>query len=112
MSTNLIIFSFIFISFIILFILRLTKKGDINIKYALIWLLLFFLLFIGLIIPGFLRYITNLLGFMTVSNMILCLFIAVLVIINISTMVIVSHQDKKIRLLIQEVSLLKKGGKK
>ena len=40
--------------------------------------------------------------------MILSLLIAVLVIINIANTVINSNQDKKIRLLIQEISILKK----
>ena len=111
MTTSLIFISALFIIFIICLILYFIKKDKIKIKYSIIWLLLFFLLLICLLIPGFLDFLTNALGFQTPSNMIFSMLIAVLVIINISLTGIVSSQDKKIRLLIQEVSLLK-GDKK
>lgn len=107
MSFNLILVSSIFSLIVILLILYFLKKNKINIKYALVWLLLFGFLFISIIIPGFLEWITNLLGFQVSSNMILSIIIGLLVIINISLTTIVSSQDKKIRLLIQEVSIIK-----
>lgn len=107
MSGKLIFWACLFIFIIILFILYYIKKDKINIKYSVIWFLLFGLLFIFLIIPGFLQKITKLLGFDLGSNMIFSLLIGVLVIINIYFTSIISSQDKKIRNLIQEVSLLK-----
>ena len=71
-------------------------------------MLLFGFLFILLLIPGVLIWMTHLLGFEVSSNMIFSMLIGTLVIINISLTMIVSSQDKKIRLLIQEVSMLKK----
>ena len=109
MTFNLLLISIIFIIFVILFILYFIKKDKINVKYSIVWLLLFSLLFVLLLIPGTLESLTNILGFQTPSNMILCLLIAVLVVINISLTGIVSSQDKKIRLLIQEVSLFKRN---
>ena len=50
---------------------------------------------------------TNLLGFEVGSNMIFAGLIAMLIFINIALTVIVSGQSSKIRLLIQEVSMLK-----
>ena len=110
MSISLIVTSILFCLFIIFFILVLLRKKRISIKYSLIWLVLFFLLFLCTLLPNFLIWITDLLGFATASNMIFSLIIGVLVIITIALTVIVSNQDRKIRLLIQEVSLLK--GKK
>ncbi len=107
MSKSLIFVSVAFSSIIIFFILYLIKKENVNIKYSLVWLVLFLILLICLLIPGLLDCITKLLGFQTSSNMVLSLLIAVLVIINIVNTVVNSHQDKKIRLLIQEVSMLK-----
>ena len=107
MSINLIVVSGIFSLLIIIFILYLIKKENINVKYSLVWLLLFLLLLLCLIVPGLLEIITKLLGFQTSSNMVLSLLIAVLVVINIVNTVINTHQDKKIRLLIQEISILK-----
>ena len=112
MSVNLIFVSGIFSIFIILFILHLVHIEKVNIKYSLVWLLLFVALLICLFVPGLLSWITKVLGFQTSSNMILSLLIAVLVVINISNTVINSNQDKKIRLLIQEISILKKDEKK
>lgn len=109
MSGNLIFCSGLFSIFIILLILYLIRKEKINIKYSLVWLVLFLALLICLFVPGLLNYITKLLGFQTASNMVLSLLIAVLVVINITNTVINSHQDKKIRLLIQEISLMKEN---
>lgn len=107
MNTNLIISSVLYCLFIIISILILLKKKKISIKYSLIWIILFSILLISTIIPGFLIYITNILGFKVGSNMIFSLILSVLVIITISLTVIVSQQDKKVRLLVQEFSILK-----
>lgn len=108
MSLNLLIVATIFIFSVIILILYFLKKEKLKVKYAVIWLLLFGFLFIFLIIPGLLELMTNLLGFQMSSNMIFSLILGVLVIINISLTGIVSSQDKKVRLLVQEVSMLKK----
>ena len=113
MSVSLIVTSILFSLFIITFILVLLRKRKISIKYSLIWLLLFVVLLIATLFPKFLIWITHILGFTTASNMVFSLIIGVLVLISIALTVIVSIQDRKIRLLIQEVSILKeyKDGK-
>lgn len=108
MSLNLIICASVFSIFIVCFIIHLVKKERVNIKYSLVWLFMFLIFILCMIIPGFLDNITKILGFQTASNMILSLLIAVLVVINITNTVINSEQDRKIRLLIQEISILKK----
>jgi len=108
MSTNLIIVSILFSVFIIISILILLRKKKVNIKYSLIWIILFTILLIATVIPGFLVWSTHLLGFKTASNMVFSLILSVLIIIAIALTVIVSQQEKKIRLLIQEISILKK----
>lgn len=108
MNINLFLGSFAFGILIFFTILYLLKKQKITIKYALIWIVIFFLLFIALIIPGFMDWITNKLGFQTPSNMVLSLLSGALIVISISLTVALSAHEKKIRLLIQEVSLLKK----
>ena len=57
--------------------------------------------------PNIMTSIANLLGFEVGSNMIFAGLIAILCFINIVLTVIVSGQNAKIRLLIQEVSILK-----
>lgn len=114
MSNSLLFVSIGFSLVIIIALLYLLRKNKVNIKYSLIWLLLFMLIILVSVIPFLLESLTSLLGFQTPSNMIISLLLAVLVVINISLTVIVSSHDKKIRLLVQEISLLKEklNGKK
>lgn len=92
--------------FIIIFILF--RKGRIPLKYTLVWFIPNLLILLVAIVPSMLQFIMNLLGFQTVSNMVIGMLIFILVLISISLTVIVSGQRTKITLLIQEVSLLKK----
>ena len=109
MSINLKICSICFSLFIIIFILILLYKNRISIKYSIIWLLLFSISIMLILIPGLLESVTKLLGFQIGSNMVFSILIGLLVMINIILTMIVSKQDKKIRMLIQEVSLLKES---
>lgn len=111
MNSHLLFYCLLFIIFVLLYILYHVKREKINIRYSVIWLLLFGLLFVFLLIPGFLSFITKVLGFSIASNMIFSLLISALVIINIYLTSALSSQDKKIKLLIQEVSLLKEEKK-
>jgi hypothetical protein len=52
--------------------------------------------------------ITKLLGFKMFSNLIFSILIGVLMLICLALTIIVSGQREKIRLLIQEVSIIKK----
>lgn len=107
MSLALKIVSISFLLFLIVMIFHLLKKDRITIKYSIVWLLPSFILLIFIIIPGFLNFTTKLLGFQTASNMVFALLIALLLMISIVLTVIVSRQKNQIRVLIQEVSLLK-----
>lgn len=107
MSNNLKLFCLLFIFIIMILILSNIKNKRIDIKYSVVWIVLFGLLFIFLIIPGFLERITKLLGFQISSNMIFSILIGILVIINIAFTIIISAQNKKIRNIIQELSILK-----
>lgn len=107
MSDSLIFYCCIFAFFVIFLIIHFVRRNKINIKYSVVWILIFGILFIFLLVPGLLGFITKLLGFNLSSNMIFSLLIGSLVIINIAFTVILSSQDRKIRLLVQELSLLK-----
>jgi len=109
MTLNLILLITIFVFLVISIILYFIKKEKLKVKYAVIWILLFGLLFIFLLVPGLLGWLTKILGFEMPSNMIFSMILGVLVLINISLTGIVSSQDKKIRLLIQELSIIKQN---
>ena len=83
------------------------KKDRMPIKYSLIWFLSALIILLVALAPGIFYFFSDLLGFVTMSNMVIGMFIFMLIIIDITLTVIISGQQKKITLLIQEVSLLK-----
>lgn len=99
--------SIIFLLILIVFVFYLVRREKISVKYSLVWIIPCVVLLIFILVPGFLTWTTNILGFQTASNMILSLLIGLLLLITISLTVIVSKQKEQIRLLIQEVSILK-----
>lgn len=92
---------------LLLIVLSSLKKETIPVKYALIWILSSFIILLIGIFPQIFMWTSNFLGFVTMSNMVIGMFIFILLIINMSLTIIVSGQKKKIALLIQEVSMLK-----
>lgn len=91
--------------FIITFILL--KKGKLPVRYSLIWFFAaLFILLIGIIPKLFLK-ISKLLGFVTMSNMVIGIFIFMIILILILFTIILSKHMRKITLLTQELSLLK-----
>lgn len=107
MSTILKIDSIVFLVFVCFVILFLVKKEKITVKYSIVWLIPCILLILFVLLPGFLSWITSFLGFYTASNMIFALLIGFLLLITITLTVIVSKQKNQIRLLIQEISMMK-----
>jgi len=107
MAFNL-IFSIVLCSFIfIAIIFNLLRKKHISIKYALIWLFSAFIMLMTVLIPDLINKLSVFLGFATVASMLYSLMIIILLFITMSLTIIVTRQKEKIRLLIQEVSLLK-----
>lgn len=88
-------------------IIRLVQKNRITIKYSLVWMFAILSILIGALIPGLLPLVGNILGFETLPNLIFTLMIGVLIVVSMILTIIVSGQKEKIRMLIQEVSILK-----
>ena len=107
MNLNLQIVAVLFLLAIFISIIYILRKGRITIKYALIWFFAALVLFLFVLFPNLMSGLSNLLGFEIGSNMIFAGLIAMLMFINIALTIIVSGQKEKIRLLIQEVSILK-----
>ena len=108
MSLALKISSITFLLLIILLVLHLVKKEKITVKYSLVWFIPSTVLIIFVLVPGFLTWTTKLLGFQTSSNMILTMLVGLLLIITMALTVIVSTEKNQIRMLVQEISLLKR----
>ncbi|MDD2518489.1 MAG: DUF2304 domain-containing protein [Bacilli bacterium] len=89
-----------------LFIIR---SENLSVKYSMVWLFSGFLILFFSLFPNSLKVIANQLGFELVSNMIFLIMIGILFLITMSLTIIVTHQKEQIKLLIQELSNLKKG---
>lgn len=100
------ILAFGIISLAIIF--RFIMKGMVSLKYALVWIFSLLIILISTIIPQLMQTFANLLGFELLSNMLIALFIGVLMIVSVSLTLIVSSLKEKVRMLTQEVSLIKK----
>lgn len=108
MAKNLTLLVITFILFILLIIIYLLRKRKIPIKYALVWLTAILLMLLVVLLPDLMYAVAKFIGFELLSNMLLCIFIAILLFITLILTVMASNQKKKITLLIQEVSILKK----
>lgn len=88
-------------------IYKTLSKKMIPVKYSFLWWFALSVLLILAIVPDVLIWVASKLGFQTISNLVVGVFIVILFFITISLTIIVSSQNRKINLLIQEVSLLK-----
>lgn len=107
MSTNLKILAILFCLFMIGLVIYFIRENKIIVKYSFIWFSAFMILLLFALFPGLLNFVTKMIGMQVGSNVIFSLVIALLIFITLSLTIIVSSQTKKIRLLIQEVSMLK-----
>ena len=92
------------LSIVIIYILR---KDKIPVKYSLLWWVVVVVLLLLSLFPDLFIIFANFLGFETISNMVIGIFIVIILFITMSLTIIVSGQRRKIALLIQEISMLK-----
>lgn len=85
------------------------KKGRMPIKYSLLWYFSALIVFILSVFPFIIEWIAWLFGFQTLSNLISAIMFGILLFLTMSLTIINSGQNKKINLLIQEVSMLKEN---
>ena len=107
-SGNLSLNVIIFVLLLFFLIVYLLRKRKLSTKYALVWFLAIFLMLLSVIFPGVMYSFANFIGFELLSNMLLCFFIVILIFISLALTVMVSNNRKKITLLVQELSILKK----
>lgn len=87
-------------------ILNMLKKKMLLLKYSLLWLLTGVILLSILLFPQTLFFITDLLGIIIPVNALFMLAILFMILILMSLTVIVSKQNKKIVILVQNIALL------
>ena len=103
----LIVFSLVFS----VIVLRLVSKDKLSIKYSLIWLTVMLVLLLVGCIPDYIGIVTKKIGFETTSNFVIGLILGILLFITLILTVLIADQKNKIKLLIQEISILKKEKK-
>ena len=89
-------------------ILYYLKKRMLELKYTLIWLAAGVVMGIMLIFPDLLEWFRSLLGIESNMNALYMLCFAFIIMILMTLTSIVSRQMLKIRVLIQEISMLEK----
>lgn len=97
----------IVITYIIL-VLRAVKKKKMRLSYLIIWIIIGIVLLVSVILPNFVENVSKFIGFEMPINMIFSVAIFVIIYLIFDLISIISKQEKKIVLLIQEISILKK----
>ena len=95
---------------IILFVVvtHLLKKEKLPEKYTILWYIFSLVILLIGIVPQFLEIISKSFGFEVLSNFVIGVLITLLTIMCLALSIMIAGQKKKITLLIQEVSILKK----
>lgn len=107
MSINLRIFLISFSIALILIIFKLLSKNKLPIKYSLFWLFASLLIFLVGLVPDFIKSFTSIIGFQTTSNLVVGVILGIVLLITLLLTLIVSEQKQRLKLLIQELSILK-----
>jgi len=92
---------------VVLFLVSLMRKRRLREKYAIIWMLLAFLVVIVGAFPGFVQWLTRALGVELPVNLIFAIAIMVLLIVCIQLSTEVTASEEKARTLVEEVALLR-----
>lgn len=116
MEITLKLFLLMLLLFQLILIVRTTKLKKLSLKYSTFWIFLLIIMAIIVIFPNIVFTISDVFGFATSSNMVFLLGFFFLYYIIFILTTSISVQNEKIKLLIQELSLLKekvnKNGKK
>mgnify|MGYP003411128953 CR=1 FL=1 len=91
----------------LLYIIKKTRKHQVDLKYALIWFLVGILYLLFDLIPPFQIGVAKLLGISSALSMLIFLAIGFIFMILFTLTAIVSSQTQKIRRLVQEVAILR-----
>lgn len=86
-------------------VINMIRKRQLELKYAISWLLLPIILFLIIIIPGCLEKLASLLGIYNVVNMVFFLGFVVSIIVIFTLTIALSRQGNRIRKLTQMVAL-------
>lgn len=107
MANNLRILLIIFSVILLIIVSKLISNKKMPIKYSLIWILVSVLIFIVGTFPKFIGFFTSKIGFETTSNLVIGIILTLLLCITMILTIIVASQKRQIKMLIQEISIIK-----
>lgn len=107
MSKTLIIALIAFSILWLIIILRDVRKGTISIRYSLVWFFMAVILLLVGVFPSFMEFVAESFGFTTISNLVIGIILSLLMFITLVLTHIVTKQKNQIRVLTQEVALIK-----
>ena len=108
MQTNLKIALIIVVLIYIFFILKAVKRKYMRIGYLAFWAITGGILIIALLIPNLVENISSILGFGIPINMIFSIAIFIILYLIFNLTILISKEQNRNTLLIQEISILKK----
>ena len=92
---------------VFIFIISLMRRGLLKEKYAVLWLIFAGVTFLLAVIPGALRWISDLLGVEIPANLIFFATLILLILVSIQMNYELSRHEARIRRLAEEVALLR-----
>lgn len=107
MSFSLRIFLIIFSLILTFVIFHLIYRKKIQISFSIFWLFSALLILLVGAFPNFINIFTHLIGFETTSNLVIGIILGILLFNTLLLTIILTEQNNRITLLIQEVSILK-----
>lgn len=108
MQTNLKIVLVIVVLIYIFCILKAVKRKNMRIGYLAFWSITGGILIIALLIPNLVENISSILGFGIPINMIFSIAIFIILYLIFNLTILISKEQNRNTLLIQEISILKK----
>lgn len=107
MNDSLKIFLLVLLVFQLVLIIKTLKRKKLTMRYASFWIILILLMSVVAIFPNIIFHLSKIAGFEKTSNMIFLLGFFFLFFVTFIITTSISVQNEKIKLLIQEVSILK-----
>ena len=109
MTISLEIFLMLLLVFQIYLIVKVVKKKKLTMKYASFWIFLIVCMFFIVLFPNIVYKLSDLAGFETTSNMLFLLGFFFLFYIAFVITTSISILNEKVKMLIQEISILKES---
>ena len=109
MSLRLTVSLYILVFLLFIYLIHKIRARKVDIRYILPWLVLNFILLLAVVFPGAVKWICDLLGIQTPSNMVFFFGIIFLLFIVFSLTLTVSKLNNEIKELTQRVALNETG---